>query len=247
MSSILTSIIENKQQRQKSLAVLVDPDNYQDPKLLDHTIATAIEAGVDYFLVGGSLLVTNHFEACVKHLKRNGEIPVIIFPGSPSQVSPSADGILFLSLISGRNPETLIGAHVAAAPAVKAAHIEVLPTGYMLIDSGAQTSASYISNTTPIPHDKDDIAACTALAGQYLGLRLIYLDGGSGAQNPVSASMIKKVKSQIDLPLIIGGGIRDVESARKAWEAGADIVVVGTAIEKDPNLIRAFAQTLQSI
>lgn len=247
MSSILNHIHQNKQRQRKSLAVLVDPDNYNDPELLNNTITTAIAAGVDYFFVGGSLLVGDHFEACVRQLKGNGKIPVIIFPGSPSQVSPSADGILFLSLISGRNPEALIGAHVIAAPAIKAANIEVLPTGYMLVDSGVQTTASYMSNTTPIPHDKDDIAACTALAGQYLGLQLIYLDGGSGAKNHVSTSMVQAVKNQVDLPLIVGGGIRDVETARKIWEAGADIIVVGNAIEKDPTLIKTIAQTLQSV
>jgi phosphoglycerol geranylgeranyltransferase len=162
------------------------------------------------------------------------------------QISKKADGILFLSLISGRNAELLIGKHVIAAPVLKASLLEVLPTGYMLIESGKQTSASYMSNTNPIPADKDDIAMCTAMAGEMLGLKLIYMDAGSGAINAVSETMIKKVSTNINIPLIIGGGINSAEKALKACRAGADVIVVGNGIEKKVSLIKTIAKAVHS-
>ena len=238
---IETAALANK----KQLAILLDPDHVNDLDQLDATIKLAEECGVSLFFIGGSLLVSNAFDACIRLVKERTSIPVVIFPGSPMQVSGEADGLLLLSLISGRNPEALIGYHVMAAPAIKASGVEVLPTGYLLIDSGAPTTASYMSNSTPIPHDKPEIAACTALAGEMLGLRLLYLDGGSGAQKHVSETMVSAVKKQVDCPLIVGGGIRDGATAAALWQAGADILVVGNATESNPEVIREIAQTLQ--
>jgi putative glycerol-1-phosphate prenyltransferase len=178
----------------------------------------------------------------IKLIKTNSTIPVILFPGSNLHIDMSADALLFLSLISGRNAELLIGQHVIAAPVLKKSNMEILPTGYILIDSGRQTTVSYISNTTPIPYDKPEIAACTAMAGEMLGLKLIYLDGGSGAQKQISARMIASVRKSVDVPLIVGGGIRSVEEASEAMEAGADVIVIGNGIEKNLNLLAEVSE-----
>jgi putative glycerol-1-phosphate prenyltransferase len=169
---------------------------------------------------------------------------VVLFPGDNLQINSHADAILFLSLISGRNPDLLIGKHVISAPILKDSGIEVVSTGYMLIDGGTPTSVSYMSNTTPIPANKRDIAVCTAMAGEMLGLKLIFMDAGSGALNPVGENMISAVKKSIDIPLIVGGGIRSAEKAKAAFEAGADVVVVGNAIESNKDLIREIAQII---
>ena len=173
----------------------------------------------------------------IQKIKQRSNIPVILFPGGYLQVEPTADAILLLSLISGRNADYLIGQHVIAAPLIKQSKLEVLSTGYLLVDCGAQTTASYISNTTPLPYDKPSIAAATAMAGEMLGLKCMYLDGGSGAAKPVSADMIAAVKKAINSPLIVGGGINSEEKVLQALHAGADVVVVGTGIEKDPELM----------
>ena len=229
----------------KKLAVLVDPDKPSDTQILS-IVEKAKAADVDFFFVGGSLLVTDSLEHCIKLIKENCDIPVLIFPGNSLQISKYCDGFLLLSLISGRNPEMLIGRHVIAAPYLKLYGNEIIPTGYMLIDSGKATSVSYMSDTTPIPHDKDDIAMCTALAGEMLGLKLIYLEAGSGALMPVSTSMISKVSQMIKIPLIVGGGIRTPEAAADAVKAGADIIVIGTAFEKEPELLNKFAEEIHS-
>src|SRR5205814_1035231 len=174
-------------------------------------------------------------------------IPVILFPGTPSQVSRHADGLLYLSLISGRNPELLIGQHVISAPAVRKSGLEIISTGYMVIDGGAPTTVSYISNATPIPADKDDIAVCTAMAGEMLGMKLIYMDAGSGAKRAISEEMISRVAKVISVPLIIGGGIKEPEKAYLNCKAGADLIVVGNAIEKDPSLIKEMAAAVHSV
>ena len=177
-------------------------------------------------------------------IKANCTIPVILFPGSTLQINEKADALFFLSLISGRNAELLIGQHVTVAPYLKNSSLQILPTGYMLIDGGAPTTVSYISNTLPIPANKPDIAICTALAGQMLGLQLIYMDAGSGAKNPISEKMIHAVSSQISIPLIVGGGITTPEKAAANCLAGADIIVVGNAIEKDPALILSVSNAI---
>jgi len=186
------------------------------------------------------------WESLVTLIKKESSIPVVLFPGSPSQVTPAADALLYLSLISGRNPELLIGQHVVSAPLVRKSGLEVMSTGYMVIDGGAPTTVSYISNATPIPCDKNEIAVCTAMAGEMLGMKLIYMDAGSGAKNPITSSMIQSVSSQISIPLIVGGGIRDAEQAFKSANAGADIIVVGNAIEKDASLILEIGNAIHS-
>lgn len=236
-SSIYQALTNKKNEGLKQFAVLIDPDKYGPDQLLD-LINLSNAVGVDYFLVGGSLMTSDRLEAVLDMVGSASDIPSILFPGSPMQINGKADGILFLSLISGRNPEMLIGHHVVAAPYLKATNLEVLSTGYMLVDSGRGTTASYMSNTTPIPADKPEIAACTAMAGEMLGLKLIYLDGGSGAQNVVNTRMIHAVSGQIEVPLIIGGGITNADGVKAAWDAGADLVVVGNALENNPDLLK---------
>lgn len=229
----------------KKIAVLIDPDKPTDAQILS-IVAKANAADVDFFFVGGSLLTTDSLEHCIKVIKANSNIPVLIFPGNSLQISKYCDGFLLLSLISGRSAEMLIGRHVIAAPYLKLFGNEIIPTGYMLIDSGRPTSVSYMSDTTPIPHDKDDIAMCTAMAGEMLGLKLIYLEGGSGAVNPVSDSMISKVRQMIDIPLIVGGGISTPEMAAAKARAGADVICVGTRFEEEPELLQRFADAVHT-
>jgi putative glycerol-1-phosphate prenyltransferase len=238
--------VKNKQQGHKSFAVLVDPDKVDHPKI-EQLVSLATNAKVDYFLVGGSLLISNHLDDCIKQIKAICNIPVILFPGSPSQVSKYADALLYLSLISGRNPELLIGHHVVSAPLVRKSGLEIMPTGYMVIDGGAPTTVSYISNASPIPSDKNEIALCTAMAGEMLGMKLIYMDSGSGAKRPIAESMIEMVASHIEAPLIIGGGISDPEKAYRNCKVGADVIVVGNAIEKDASLIKEMADAVHSL
>jgi len=221
--------------------VLIDPDK-QNAKELIETIKICNESEVDYFFVGGSIITKGDFNQTCKLIKENTNKPVIIFPGSPEQISKDADAILFLSLISGRNPELLIGSHVAATPKLQKLDLEIIPTGYLLVDCGTQTTAIYVSETNPIPHSNADIAATTALAGEYLGLKLTYIDGGSGAKKCISTSMIEKTKTSLSGPLIIGGGIRTSEAAKEIYKAGADIIIVGNAAEKNKNLITKIAQ-----
>ena len=180
---------------------------------LSSLVQAANDNKVDYFFVGGSLVVSDHLDECIEQIKRESSIPVILFPGSPTQLSKYADALLYLSLISGRNPELLIGQHVVSAPSVRQSGLEILPTGYMVIDGGAPTTVSYISNASPIPHDKNEIAMCTAMAGEMLGMKLIYMDAGSGAKRAITEDMIAKVSSVIEVPMIIGGGIIEPEKA----------------------------------
>jgi phosphoglycerol geranylgeranyltransferase len=245
-AAIYNSLTDKKHKGKKSFAVLVDPDKVSTSSL-DELINLSIAAKVDYFLVGGSLVISNHLDECVQHIKKNCMIPVILFPGSPSQVSKYADALLYLSLISGRNPELLIGQHVVSAPFVKQSGLEIIPTGYIVIDGGAPTTVSYISNAIPVPADKNEIAMCTAMAGEMLGMKLIYMDAGSGAKRPITESMIHIVAENIEVPLIIGGGITDPEKAYLNCKAGADLIVVGNAIEKDPTLIREMGEAIHSV
>lgn len=228
----------------KAFAVLLDPDNLDENGCLD-LIQRCNAHAVDYILVGGSLVTQTNQTALIRFIKNNTAIPVILFPSSSLHIDAQADAILFLSLISGRNPEFLIGQHVIAAPLLKASQLQVIPTGYILVDSGRQTTASYMSGTTPLPADKPNIAASTALAGELLGLQVIYLDAGSGALHPVSTDMIRAVRKTINIPLIVGGGINSTIKAHAALAAGADIIVVGNHIEKDPGFIGDIAMVLQ--
>jgi putative glycerol-1-phosphate prenyltransferase len=212
--------------------------------VLDELIALGAAAAVDFWFVGGSLVISHQLEEQVQYLKKHSDIPVILFPGSPSQVTRYADALLYLSLVSGRNADLLIGQHVLSAPLVKQSGLEVLPTGYMVIDGGAPTTVSYISNASPIPANKKEIAQCTAMAAEMLGMKLIYLDAGSGARTPVTEEMVASVSAQIEVPLIVGGGITSAEKAAAICQAGADVVVVGNAIEKDRSLIQAISKAV---
>ncbi|MGE5382027.1 MAG: geranylgeranylglyceryl/heptaprenylglyceryl phosphate synthase [Omnitrophica WOR_2 bacterium] len=243
--NILESITKGRKDAKKQLAVLVDPDK-SDTQRLRELARIAVDNKIDYFFVGGSLLVNNSLDSCISLLKELSGIPVVLFPGNTLQMSYRADAMLFLSLISGRNAEMLIGRHVVAAPYLKLSNIEVIGTGYMLIESGRPTAVSYMSNSDPIPSDKNDIAMCTAMAGEMLGLKLIFMDAGSGAINPVSASMIEHVSKTISIPLIVGGGINTPELAATAVNAGADLIVIGNAVEKDPSLIAEISSAIKS-
>ena len=239
-------LVKNKQQGNKCLAVLIDPDKVDNQKI-EQLVNLATSSNVDYFFVGGSLIISNHLDECIQQIKSLCNIPVLLFPGSPAQISKYADALLYLSLVSGRNPELLIGQHVISAPFVKKSGLEIMPTGYMLIDGGAPTTASYISNATPIPSDKSEIALCTAMASEMLGMKLIYMDAGSGAKRAITENMIQMVAENIEVPLIVGGGILEPEKAYRNCKAGADVIVVGNAIEKNPDLIREMAAAIHSV
>jgi phosphoglycerol geranylgeranyltransferase len=240
--SVLNQLNQRRQQGKKTIAVLLDPDKVIDGAQLQHLINLANENCVDYFFVGGSLVTTTNLSEVVRQVKDSVSIPVVLFPGNTLQLDPTADALLFLSLISGRNPELLIGQHVLAAPVIKNTNLEVIPTGYMLINSGRLTSVAYISNTTPIPDDKYSLAACTAMAGEMLGLKAIYMDAGSGAEKEISTRMITTVRKAVNVPLIIGGGINTPQKAIAALEAGADMIVIGNALEKDPELLNEISE-----
>jgi putative glycerol-1-phosphate prenyltransferase len=239
-NALYPDLLAAKKRGEKRLAILLDPDKLRLQNL-EQTLELAIECGVDYCFIGGSLVDHSMLDPLLSNIRERCEIPLLLFPGSSFQLSDRADAILFLSLISGRNPELLIGQHVLAAPYLKQSSLEVISTGYILVDGGIPTSVQYMSNTNPIPADKDEIAVCTALAGEMLGLKTIYLEAGSGATNPVSESMIEAVSKVLNVPLLVGGGIRTPEKAAANFRAGADVVVVGNALEKDPGLIRELA------
>lgn len=243
---IYNGILHNKKNRRKSFAVLLDPDKCTT-EITNQVLRLSEDAGVDYFFVGGSLMVSNRLEAMVTQIKSCSDIPVVLFPGSPAQITPHAEALLYLSLISGRNPELLIGQHVVSAPIVRESGLEIISTGYMIIDGGAPTTVSYVSGSAPIPADKYEIAVCTAMAGEMLGMKLIYMDAGSGAKKPISEKMIQAVADHIHIPLIVGGGIIDPEKAYQNCKSGADIIVIGNAIEKDQYLIKEMADAIHSI
>lgn len=243
--SVYNKIKEAHESKKTLLAVLIDPDK-ENWSHLEEVLGNANEAGTDLFFVGGSLLTKDNLEACIDQIRIESDAPTVIFPGSIQQVSDTADALLFLSVISGRNPDLLIGQHVAAAPLLKQMDLEVMPTGYMIIDGGKPTTVSYISNTHPIPADKPSIAACTAMAGEMLGLKLLYLDCGSGAAKPVSAEMVAAVKAQTNLPIIVGGGIKTAEKAKELASAGASVIVIGNAIEENPQLVKKIAAAIHA-
>jgi putative glycerol-1-phosphate prenyltransferase len=228
----------------KSLALLLDPDDI-DTKDLPSILNNAIENKVDFIFVGGSLVTSDNLSELVRIVKSFTNMPCVLFPGNVIQIDTSADAILFLSLISGRNPELLIGQQVVAAPIVKRSGLEIMPTGYMLVNSGRPTSASYVSNTQPIPNDKPGIAASTAMAGEMLGLKLIYMDAGSGAQEPVAPKVIRSVKKNTNIPLIVGGGINHPAKAKEALLAGADVIVIGNGVQKNLNLLTEVSELVQ--
>ncbi|MBK7344978.1 MAG: geranylgeranylglyceryl/heptaprenylglyceryl phosphate synthase [Saprospiraceae bacterium] len=242
---VYQKLIQDSRFGEKKIGLLIDPDKQGVNQLADR-VRLANQAQVDYFLIGGSLLHRDTFHETVETVKQETDRPVILFPGSAWQISDRADALLFLSLISGRNPDLLIGQQVQAAPMLDRLDLEVIPTGYLLVDGGLPTTASYISQTAPLPAHKPEIAVATALAGKYLGMQLLYLDAGSGARNPVSPEMVRQVKKATRLPLLVGGGIRTPDQASVAARAGADVIVIGTVAEQDISILPAMVQAVHS-
>ncbi|MBN2274168.1 MAG: geranylgeranylglyceryl/heptaprenylglyceryl phosphate synthase [Bacteroidales bacterium] len=224
---------------EKKFALLIDPDNHNDESLVK-ALTIANKTTLDFILVGGSL-VSKPIDHTVTVIKKTSSVPVILFPGSLLQLSEKADGILLLALISGRNPDYLIGNHVLAAHFLKKSSLEIIPTGYILIDGKSISSVEYISNTRPIPVEKPDIVVATAMAGEMLGHKMIYLEAGSGADRRVSEKVVAEVRKHIGIPLMVGGGIRTPEDIFNLYKAGADIVVVGSAAEEDPEILIQMA------
>jgi putative glycerol-1-phosphate prenyltransferase len=244
-SSIYPSILDAVKQKRKLFIVLIDPDKYADDASIQHFASLLNQAKPDLVFIGGSL--THESTAyLIKQLKKECNIPAVLFPGNAIQFTPEADALLFLSLISGRNPDFLIGQHVVIAPAVKQSGLETISTGYILVESDNTTAVEYISNTRPIPRQKPQLAAATAIAGELLGNKLIYLEAGSGATPPVPSTMIASVKKSITVPLIVGGGLRSNEDILNALQAGADAIVVGNMLESDPEKMLDFAKTIKS-
>lgn len=243
---IYQNLGEARTKGRKQLAVLIDPD-CTNRAAIQAMAEYAQQDLIDYFFWGGSLVQQPQVDYYLSLLKALTDKPVVLFPGSHYQLNDKADGLLLLSLISGRNPDLLIGQHVQCAARIKRSSLEVIPTGYMLIDGGAPTSVSYMSQTKPIPANKPSIAAATALAGSLLGLKLIYLDAGSGASRAISPAVIEAVRAEVDLPIFVGGGIRDLATATASLEAGADLIVVGNGLEDKPNWLPELAHTVKRV
>ncbi len=243
--TILKGLYKSRNKGRKKLAVLIDPDKQGDAQNLNILVKKCGRLGVDLFFVGGSLITTSGQGKLIKKLKAVPDIPIVLFPGDYLHLDSGADGVLFLSLISGRNPDYLIGQHVLAAPFLKKSHLEILPTGYMLVGDDRTTTVAYISNSLPIPPGKIQIAVSTAMAGVMLGLRLIYMDAGSGAREPVSPEMIREVRKSVDVPVIVGGGLNTGEKINTALNAGADVIVLGNSLEKDHKLLEVAADLVK--
>lgn len=230
---IFKKIKQKVDAKQKSLFLLVDPDKFSPARL---KMIRKFESRLDAVLIGGSLTF-NPIASVIDQIKQELNVPVIIFPGNAMQVSGNADAILFLSLMSGRNADFLIGNHVLSAPEIDALKLETIPVAYLLVDGGSVSSVQYMSNTTPIPSDKPDIAVATALAAKFLGMQMIYLEAGSGAKTTVPDAIVKSVKEKTQLPLIVGGGIRSAERIQEIYDAGADIIVIGNHFEEHPGFL----------
>jgi phosphoglycerol geranylgeranyltransferase len=234
--TIYKTILSKKDRGEKMLAALLDPDS-EKLITLEKKIELIEKSEVDFFFVGGSTTWNNNFERFVEKVKSLVSKKVIIFPGSAEQISHAADAILFLSLISGENPRYLIGEQIKAAPVLKKLDIEVISTGYMLIDGGRKTTVELVSGTKPILQDNIDKVRNAAYAAQLLGMKMVYLECGSGARYPVKDDLIREVSKNIDIPLVVGGGIKNKKEIESKHRAGADIVVVGNALEKDPTIL----------
>jgi len=226
-------------QNKRMLAVLIDPDK-ATPVHLEQLLTPENQSQIDFLLVGGSVLTSGNIDDTLTEIQKLSKLPTVLFPGSPDQISSKADAILLLSLISGRNADLLIGKHVESSLRLKQSGLEILPTGYILVDGGSATTVSYISGTQPIPSNKTGLAAVTALAGEQLGLCITYMDAGSGANQPIPVDMIKQVRSHVTSPIIVGGGIRTSEKAKAAWDAGANLVVIGNKLEEDPDFLKTL-------
>jgi putative glycerol-1-phosphate prenyltransferase len=244
MKNTLKKILSNREKNNKMLAVLLDPDKCKG-RVLSGTIAALKSDVPDFIFVGGSHTQLS-IDSLIELLKEELTSEIVLFPGNVSQVSTKANAMLYLSLVSGRNAEFLIGQHVNSAVAIKKSEIEVIPTGYLLIDGDKPSSVEYMTNTRPIPRDKKEIALSTAVAAELLGMSLIYLEAGSGANIPVSAEMIEHVSRGTSLPIIVGGGIKTPEQLTEAFEAGADIVVVGNILELDPSKVKELVRATKN-
>lgn len=234
MTNIYKNILKSKISNQKLLAILLDPDKI-DLNNAEILIEKINQSSATHIFIGGSLVENNIIDELITLIKQTCTLPIVLFPGNPSQISDKADAILFLSLISGRNPDFLIEHQVKAAPILKKTQLEIISTGYILIESGTETAVERISKTKPLDRNNPDLVLATAQAGEMLGNKLIYLEAGSGANLPVPLEMIKKVAQNIEIPLLVGGGIIDLQGIQKAYDAGADLVVIGTAFENDLN------------
>lgn len=244
MRTILQDIYEKQIRGQKSLAILIDPDSSKLNRL-EYTLEICRKHPVDYFFVGGSLLKEDQLDHCIQRIRANSQIPIILFPGSIYQLHPEANALLYLSLLSGRNPEYLIGKQVEAAMKIASYSIEVISTAYLLIDGGSPNAAAYLSQTQPLPRNKTELVLATAMAAQLLNFHWIYLEAGSGAQNSVPLETIRCLKNNIRLPILTGGGIRSAEQLEECYQAGADLVVVGTAAEERPEVLEEMVMTLR--
>jgi len=238
MKNIYNNILLSKANNEKLLAILLDPDKI-DLNKADILIEKINQSPATHIFIGGSHVQNNILDELIITLKQKINLPTILFPGNPSQISNQADAILFLSLISGRNPDYLIEHQVDAVPILKKTQLEIISTGYMLIESGSETAVARVSNTKPLDRNNIDYAMYTAQAGEMLGHKLIYLEAGSGAKQAVPVEMIKQVSNNIEIPLIVGGGIIDLQGIQKAYDAGADLVVIGTAFENDVNFFNS--------
>lgn len=234
MQNIYNEILQSKKEKKKLLAILLDPDKISKDSL-QNIIPKINQSPATHIFIGGSLVLTNTIDGIIRELKQKTTLPVLLFPGNPSQISSEAHGILFLTLLSGRNPDFLIEHQVKAAPILKKTNLEIISTGYILIDGGNQTAVASVSKTIPLPRHNSDIAVATALAGEFLGNKLVYLEAGSGAKLSVPLETISLVSKNIEIPLIVGGGIKDIQGIEDAYAAGADLVVIGTAFENDSN------------
>jgi putative glycerol-1-phosphate prenyltransferase len=235
---VYNDLLLKKRNGKKSFAILIDPDHTLEPENISEIIELGNQNEVDYYFVGGSFFLKNRMDECIRHIRKQCQTPVVLFPGNAQHIHPDADAILFLSLISGRNPEYLIGQHVLSAPELYRSNLEIIPAGYILVDGGKKTTVSYITFSEPMPNDKPELVATTALAGQYLGLKLIYLEAGSGASIPVSTEIINMVRTYVTLPIITGGGINTPEKAYQSFASGTDLLVIGNKIKQDPGFIR---------
>jgi putative glycerol-1-phosphate prenyltransferase len=234
MTNIYNEIIQSKVENQKLMAILLDPDKLILDNL-DHLVSKISQSPASHIFIGGSLVENVNIDDLISKIKQNCSLPIVLFPGNPSQISDKADAILFLSLISGRNPDYLIEHQVNAVPLLKQTDLEIISTGYILIESGTETAVERVSKTKPLDRNNLDLVLETAQAGEMLGNKLIYLEAGSGAKHAVPLDMIKKVAQNIEIPLLVGGGIVDLQGIQDAYHAGADLVIIGTAFEKNTN------------
>lgn len=241
--TVYQKLLNVRDEKGAGFLVFLDPDRMSVPQIVE-LAQKSEKGGADAFLVGSSLLLSTRFDEAVKEIKANVNIPVTIFPGNANQVSRHADAILFLSLLSGRNPHLLIGEQVKAAPAIKEFGLEPIPTGYLIIESGSATSVQFMSDTQPIPKNKPDIVKAHALAAEYLGMRFVFLEAGSGADNAVPDTIIREVKDFISIPIIVGGGIKDPDVAYRKVKSGASFVVIGNFLEEDDSIIEEFADAI---